>query len=500
MDSERRMNENQKQDHSMDRGQDRKQNEREIVLDLLMKTEHSGTHSHVLVRRALDRCGDLEDAQRSFIKRLYEGTLERQIELDRIIDRHLKDPSIRLKQAVRCVLRMSLYQIYYMDAVPDYAVLNEAGNLLRRRGLAAQVRFVNGVLRTVLREKEAGADPLDSQGEEAPLSVRYSMPPLMISIWEKQYGKEETEALLQSLLEIRPVTIRIDERLSQAQAEELIRGLKEAGADPQPAGLFPYARTIRGGGKVTGLPGFAEGLFTVQDLSSMTVAEAAGIGGGETIFDLCAAPGGKSVHCASKLLALAEREGKPAGRVYAFDVSADKIRMIRENAQRMKTDNVICGVRDARSVSDQTSEKADIVLCDVPCSGLGVIGRKRDIKYHVSREKLTSLTYLQKEILRGAVRCVKKGGVLIYSTCTIHRAENEEMARFIQEELGFEPDPLFPHLPEELRKDFMSWKPHGSRGSLQLKRDPDGNMLQLLPHRHASDGFFVARFRRRLHE
>ena len=468
------------------------------MLDLLMQTEHSQAHSHVLVRRALDRCGDLEDAQRSFIKRLYEGTLERQIELDRIIDDHLRDPSIRLGKAVRCVLRMSLYQIYYMDAVPDYAVCSEAGNLLRSRGLSAQVRFVNGVLRTILREKEAGQGPLsDDQDKPVPLSVRYSMPPLIIDLFQKQLGETETQALLERLLEIRPVTIRIDERLSGTQQQELIASLAEAGAHPEPAGLFPYAYTIGGSRKLTELPGFAQGYWTVQDLSSMMVAEAAGIEGGERIMDLCAAPGGKTVHCAAKLLVKAQETGKPAGSVYAFDVSEDKIRRIRENAQRMKTENVIAGVRDARTVSDLTEKKADIVLCDVPCSGLGVIGRKRDIKYHISREKLTSLTCLQKEILQGAAHCVKEGGVLIYSTCTINRAENEEMARYIIETLGFEPESLAPYLPDQLRGDLTSWKPHGSRGALQLRKDPDGNMIQLLPHRHHTDGFFAARFRRK---
>ena len=212
----------------------------------------------------------------------------------------------------------------------------------------------------------------------------------------------------------------------------------------------------------------------------MLVAEAAGLQGGETVYDVCAAPGGKSMHCASKLLALAKRaeEGAAAmkaGTVHAFDLSKGKTAQIMKNVRRMHLPNVVVTQRDALLPVPAEAGAADVLLCDLPCSGLGVIGRKRDIKYHVSPAQLEELAKLQKDILRSAVGYLKEGGVLIYSTCTINRGENEEIAAFIEKELGFTADPLAPHLPA------------GIPGI-------DGHMLQLLPHIHGTDGFFLARF------
>ncbi len=293
-------------------------------------------------------------------------------------------------------------------------------------------------------------------------------------MWEEDYGKEETAKLLQALLEIRPVTIRMDTRVPESEREKTIQAWKDMGVVVEPAKWIPYAVTVKKTPGITNLPGFAEGQFAVQDESSMMVAYAAGLGKEDrlprpVILDLCAAPGGKSMHAASMA---------PDATIYSFDLSLQKTEQIRTNAARMGYDNITVGEHDATEFDESLVEKGDIVICDLPCSGLGVITKKRDIKYNVNQKTIRSLVSLQKEILRNAVRYVKPGGVLVYSTCTIDRQENEKIADYLKKDLGLVPDPIVELLPENFP-------------CIDKKA---GNRVQLLPHVHGTDGFFVARF------
>lgn len=455
----------------------RRDNSRRIVLQILRSCRGKGTYSHVAVKRALDEHDDLSRQQKAFIKRLAEGVLERAIELDELIRRYSRNGEP--EDDVRDVLRIGLYQILYMDAVPDRAAVNEtaalAKSLHQGRGITG---YVNGLLRSVIRDRESGRFRQKTRGET--LAQKSSMPQWIVDMWTGIYGEERTKSLLDAFLQIRPVVIRFDARLSAEEIEACCALLTEAGVQVQPGRWFDRARVISATSNLAALPGFAEGLWSVQDESGMFVAQAAGISGGETIIDPCAAPGGKTMDAASRLLAIAAREGKDPGQVYSYDIGGKKIERIRENCRRMNLTNVTAQERDARTAvpADQAGT-ADIVLLDVPCSGLGVMGRKRDIKYRASLSKIQSLTMLQKQIVRRAVKYLKKGGVLIYSTCTICRAENEHMAQYIERELGLRPDSLAPYLPEGVRGDL------GGRYH---------NCLQLLPDVHGTDGFFVARF------
>ena len=465
--------------------------EREAVLEILAKIREDGTYSHIAVKEVLDRCEreGMDRRQRAFAKRLAEGVTERRIELDDIIRRYTKK-GVRIRPVIRDILRMGIFQILYMDAVPDPAACNEAVKLTKAMGKKELAGFVNGILRTVVREKgkiqemhgsgsirgtgfTKSSDRPDSPAEK---SRRYSMPEWIIRMWEEQLGAEETEKLLAALLEIRPVVIRFDDRCSCERREKVLAQMEEMGVTVQSGRFLPYCRELTGTDSISALPGYREGLWTVQDESSMMVAEAAGLSGGENVLDICAAPGGKSMHCASKLIST----GKP-GHVHAFDLSKGKVALIEKNVRRMHLTNVTAAQRDALMlIPDEEKETADVLLCDLPCSGLGVIGRKRDIKYHVTPEQLEELSDLQKRILRGAVSYLKEGGVLIYSTCTVNRGENEQIAAFIEEELGLMPDPLAPYLPKEL-----------------VSERPDTHQLQLLPHVHGTDGFYLARFVKR---
>lgn len=460
--------------------------EREAVLTILTRIREEGTYSHIAVKEMLDQCEreGMDRRQRAFVKRLTEGIIERRIEIDNVIRTYTKKGA-RIRPVIRDILRMGIFQILYMDAVPDSAACNEAVKLTKLSGKKELSGFVNGVLRTVAREKDKGifaaaAREEGASSDPAALSRKYSMPEWIIRLWNEQRSEQDTRALLEALLEVRPVSIRFDDRCSAADIEKILAGMQEKGVTATKGHYHALCYELTGTDSVATLPGYREGLWTVQDESSMLVAEAAGLQGGETVYDVCAAPGGKSMHCASKLLALAKRaEGGAAavkaGTVHAFDLSKGKTAQIMKNVRRMHLPNVVVTQRDALLPVPAEAGAADVLLCDLPCSGLGVIGRKRDIKYHVSPAQLEELAKLQKDILRSAVGYLKEGGVLIYSTCTINRGENEEIAAFIEKELGFTADPLAPHLPA---------------GILGI----DGHMLQLLPHIHGTDGFFLARF------
>jgi 16S rRNA (cytosine967-C5)-methyltransferase len=445
-------------------------NERDLVLGVLLENEKKGTYSHILVREMLDAHQDLSEQQRAFMKRLTEGTLERRIELDSVIDRFSKKPASGLRPLIRQILRMGIYQILYMDSVPDSAAASEAVKLAKLHRMDALSGFVNAVLRNVIRSRDKGE--LESLMGEASLSVRYSMPQWLIDLWKEQLGEEETDKLLKSLLEIRPVCIRFSPDEGPEERERILSQMREAGTKVTPGRWLPYAFCLTGTSALQELPGYREGLWTIQDESSMFAVEACGIRGGETVMDVCAAPGGKSMHAASLL---------KEGRVLAFDLSHKKTEQIRKNIRRMGMEEKISvSEQDARVHNSRYEACADILLCDLPCSGLGIIGRKRDIKYRISRQELTDLAALQREILKNAVTYLKPGGVLIYSTCTIDALENQENADYIEKELKLQADSLVPFLPPEIP---------GIEGEGM-------NRLQLLPHVHGTDGFFVARFRK----
>ena len=468
-------------------------NEREAALEILTRIREEDIYSHIAVREMLDRCEreGMDRRQRAFVKRLTEGVIERRIELNEVIRKYVKKGT-RIRPVIRDILQMGIFQILYMDSVPDSAACNEAVKLTKEYGKKELSGFVNGVLRTVAREKEKGefgGRAASADGQRAAelsggqnieerifsLSRKYSMPEWIIRMWTEQMGEEETEKLIAALLEIRPVSIRFDERVSEEVVAQTIEKMKAKGVKVTNGHYFSYCYYLTGTDSLTTLPGYREGLWTVQDESSMVAAEAAGLTGGETVYDICAAPGGKSMHCASKLMKLG------SGTVHSFDLSRTKVTQIAKNARRMRLDNIVIGQRDALApIPSEEEGTADVLLCDLPCSGLGVIGRKRDIKYHVTEAQLEELADLQKKILKNAVRYLKEGGTLIYSTCTINEGENARIADYIEKETGLSPDPLAPHLPEGIP---------GISG-------PDGNRLQLLPHVHGTDGFFAARFKK----
>lgn len=444
-------------------------NTRELILGILLEVNKEGQYSHLVIRSTLEKYQYLEKQERAFITRVCEGTLEYKLRLDYILNRFSTVPAEKMKPVIRELLRSSVYQILYMDSVPDSAVCNEAVKLARKKGFYNLTGFVNGVLRKIAREYGSIRFPGKEEPEEY-LSVIYSMPKWLVQRFLEQYGFEKTEKMLEAFLKEKPTTIRIREYLVEKEA--VLESLKSQKVTVEKAPYVENAYYVKDYDYLPALHAFRVGSIQVQDVSSMLVGDIAAPKEGDYVIDLCAAPGGKTLCIADKL--------KGTGRVDARDISRTKTDYIRENAIRQNFLNVVVTEKDATQLDSDSLEKADIVLADVPCSGLGVMGRKTDIKYKLNPAKIQELAGLQREILEQASTYVKPGGTLIYSTCTIGKEENQDNVEWFLEHYPYELESLDPYLCEELRSETTK-----------------KGYLQLLPGVHKCDGFFIARLKRK---
>ena len=337
-------------------------NTRLLVMEMLLSVSKKEAYSHVIIKEVLDKYDYLSSQEKSFIKRLFEGTLERKIQLDYVINQFSKVKVNKMKPVIREILRMSVYQIIYMDSVPDSAACNEAVKLCSRKGFQNLKGFVNGVLRNIARQKDSIAYPED-------LSIKYSMPQWIIDLWKKQYDDETIEKILQGLLEEHPVTIRLRDKEKLEQIKDYLE--KNDGSVIK----HPYAEDayiLTGTDNLRNLPGFDEGAFVIQDVSSNLAVKCLDIKKDSLVIDICAAPGGKSM-LASDLLS-------DTGKVIARDISQKKVSLMEENFERTKLTNIMAEVKNALEEDKEYEGKADYVIADIPCSGLGIMGKKRDIK------------------------------------------------------------------------------------------------------------------------
>ena len=392
---------------------------RELALMILLEIER-GDKSHIVLRQVLEKYQYLSKQDRAFLTRLAEGTTERRIELDYIINQFSKVKTEKMKPVIRNILRCAVYQIKYMDQVPDSAACNEAVNLAIRKGFKNLRGFVNGVLRNIARNIDKIAYP---ENTEEFLSIKYSMPQWIIRMWVRDYGEEKTKYILEGFYKERATTIRINGNATTK--EELIRELTGEGIQVKEHPLLASALLISGYDYLAAIPAFREGKFQVQDAASIMVAEQAGIKEGDYILDVCAAPGGKALHAAQIL--------NGTGMVEARDLTEMKVELIRENILRMGFENIRAVQQDATCFDADSEEKADVLIADLPCSGLGVLAKKTDLKYKMNPETETEVAALQREILDTVCRYVKPEGTLMYSTCTISRTENEENAGWFAE-------------------------------------------------------------------
>lgn len=445
-----------------------KPNIREAALDTLLDMETTGKLSHIAIGETYARLQFVPRQDRAFYTLLCEGTTEQKIYLDYALNSVSKTKMEKCRPLIRVLLRLSAYQILF-TGVRDAAACNEAVILAKKRGFRNLSGFVNGVLRNLARKKEEIRLPDKDKDPEYYLVVKYSMPPWIVKKFVEDYGIKDTERIIASFLKARPVTIRVNH--SRTTRERLMEEFDTLGVSSKQAPWFDDALYISGFSNLERIPPFRRGDFTVQDISSMLPVAVADLKPGDQVVDVCAAPGGKTFHAADIV--------GPQGRVIARDLSVKKTDYIEDNNDRMGFGQVQIEEWDARIPDEKLFSTADLVIADLPCSGLGIMGRKNDIKYHMTMEQTKELIKLQREILSVIWRYVKPGGQLIYSTCTLNKAENQENALWIKENT-----PLIPvSIEEKLPKDLKN-------------RTGKEGWLQILPGIDPGDGFFVSKFRR----
>lgn len=444
-----------------------KANAREIVLDMLLEIIEDGKFSHTIMNRTLNKYQHLDKQERAFISRLCNGTVERYLTLDYRINQVASLPVAKMKPFIRNLLRLSVYQIIYMEHIPDSAVCNEAVKLAKKRGFAKLSGFVNAVLRSILRANETFALPDQGKDPIYYLEIAYSVPRWLVEELLRQYAFDQVERMLSAAMIEKKTSIRCN--LKKASPQQLKQQLIEEGVMVEDNAYLEYAFYIKDYDYLDKMEAFQQGYFTVQDVSSQLVCQVAGIKEHDFVVDVCAAPGGKSLHAAQM-----------AKTVSARDLTEYKVNLIEDNKKRLGINNVETTVWDATVSDPMMTEKADVVIADLPCSGLGVLGKKADIKYKLTQKQQKDLVDLQRKILRTVKDYVKSGGILIFSTCTVNKKENIENRDWFLDNFDFVAESLDPFLPKQLQDE------HTKNG-----------YLQLIQGVHDTDGFFISRMRRK---
>ncbi len=422
------------------------QNPREAALLALYEIEYGGAYSNMVVKDVLPKLEDSRD--KGLVTQLVYGVVRRKLTLDYIISRYSKVKIKKLSKYVLLILRMGVYQLYFTDKIPESAAVNESVKLAKKY-CGKSAGFVNGILHSVIRGKDTLEYPKDKIEN---LSIKYSFPEEMVELfWDTGFCEE----LLEALNGEPETTIRVN----TLKKEEL-----ETECEVSP--LYSSARILKGT-DIANNPDYLKGRIIPQDIGAMMAGLALSPKPGEVCIDMCAAPGGKTTHLGE----LMENNGK----IYAFDIHPHKIAIINKNAERMGISIIDAKVGDASKLNTELVSKADKVLADVPCSGLGIIRRKPDIKWN--KDDIEALPEIQYKILENASKYLKPGGELVYSTCTILKRENEDVVmRFLEENQEFELIKM--ELPEKLARE--------NKGYITLYPNIDG-----------TDGFFICKMKRK---
>ena len=403
---------------------------RKISFDILKKIETEDAYVGDVLDSALRTMQFSDKRDRAFITRLVEGVTERRISLDFLIAKFsTKGKKQEKKVDTQIILRMGIYQIRYMDSVPDNAAVSEMVNLTKSLGYEGLSGYINGLLRNVARAKEERK--LDSYLVSR-MDTRYSTPQWLCDFLVKTYGKEVARTILEDQYIEHDTVVRVN--TLKTTAEELKDSFEKAGITVKAGILSERSLRISGYDSIRRLPGYRDGLFVVQDETSTYTVEHIGINPGDKVLDICAAPGGKSL-LAYELTCGTDKDGnKVSGTVCSRDISENKIEKIRENAERLGVTSLNLEISDATELDEELAslpneEKFDVVIADVPCSGLGIMGRKNDIKYHMTADIMKELSEQGLVILKNASQYVKPYGRICFSTCTINPAENGDVVR-----------------------------------------------------------------------
>lgn len=433
---------------------------REAALHNLMAIEEGGSYANLVTGRGTQA---LSDAERRLATELTQGVTRRRGTLDWTLGQLLKDPLEKLTPPIRNLLRLGAYQLLYLTKVPASAAVNESVKLAHRYGHAGVAKLVNGVLRTLDRRRGELEPPRFETDPVAAMTHRYALPPWLAERWVERYGEAAESLGAWSLV---PPRLALRVNTIKATVEQVTAALAAAGVAFEPSAVVPEGLRLQGTVDVTALPGYNEGWWYVQDEGAMLISRCLDPQPGETVIDVGAAPGGKTTH-------LAQLMGN-RGTVLAVDSHAGRLQLLQENCERLGVDIVTLVERSGADLSDLP--QADRILLDVPCSGLGVLPRKPDVRWRQTPAGIQALTAIQDALLDAAATRVKPGGRVVYSTCTISREENQDrIRRFLATHPDFSLGDLAPHLPEAWRTDIE-----------------DTGMIQLWPPRHGVDGFFIA--------
>ncbi|MFV0636061.1 16S rRNA (cytosine(967)-C(5))-methyltransferase RsmB [Mitsuokella sp. WILCCON 0060] len=441
---------------------------RETAVRILYEVHENGAYANVALAKAL-RQENLSEQDRRFVTELVYGAVKAGDTLDWILRRYVNRPVRKIQPLVREILHLGLYQLFYLDKVPASAACNTAVDLAKGMGMKGLSGFVNAVLRTAVREPQKAAFPSGKGHATEGLALRSQHPEWLVRHWVKTFGFEAAEKLCdfdneQPVLSVRTNTLKTDR-------ESLLRELKACGAEAEASLWAPEGILVHSHGSLDTLKPLQEGRCQVQDESSMLVAHVVGPQPGEFVIDCCAAPGGKTTHLAALM--------QDKGRILAGDIYDHKLLRIEENANRLGIHIIETEKIDAREIGEAYEGMADRVLVDAPCSGLGVLRRKPDARWRRTQEEIEKLPFLQLAILESAAAAVKKGGVLVYSTCTIELAENQGVvSRFLEQHPEFQLETTGNFLP------------------LPTKHR-EAKMVQLLPNIDGTDGFFICRMQRK---
>lgn len=444
-------------------------NSREITMEILVDINKNGAYSNKAIDRHLNKSISSQDE--NLIRELVYGVLENKIYIDYILSKASKIRVKKIHFQIIEILRTAIYQIIFMDKIPDSAAVNEAVNLAKKFGHKGTIGFVNGVLRSIVREKDSFAN-IDIKDKAKYIATKYSHQEYMVKRWIKEYGEDFAEDLCISnnqrpLLNIRVNTLKITK-------ENLLNRLEDMDYDVLEAKYAKDCLIIRNPFRITETEEFKKGYFTIQDESSILVGQITNPKKGSLILDVCAAPGGKSTHLAQLM--------NNKGKILSRDIYDHKIDLIKDNIKRLGVSNIEVQIYDALKLDENLISKVDYCIVDAPCSGLGLIRRKPEIKMNRSEDDISNLIDLQKQIINIAKQYVKVGGILVYSTCTIEPEENINLIReFLQENSSFK----LVNIEDEF----------SCKENLDTLKE---GYIQLFPNIHGTDGFFIAKMIREL--
>ncbi|RDV83453.1 16S rRNA (cytosine(967)-C(5))-methyltransferase RsmB [Ammonifex thiophilus] len=444
---------------------------RELALKVLYAVDVEGAYGNLALTSIMGKYRP-QGPERALLTELCYGTLRRLNTIDWVLAKFIKRPLCEQNPWIRNILRLAVYQILYLDRIPPAAATNEAVELAKKYAPPSMAGFVNAVLRRVVREKDNLTFPDIRTNPVDHLALKYSHPTWLVEMWLKEFGLEETIRICEANNQPAAATLRTN--LLRITREELMERLRqEADLRVSPTLYAPEGIRVQGFFDLQHLPSYQEGLFYIQDESSMLAAHALAPASGSFILDVCGAPGGKATHLAELM--------RDSGRILVVDIYAHRLALVVANVRRLGLKSVETLQADARSLDRQFAGQADYVLADVPCSGLGVLRRKPDIRWRKEPEIFPGLVALQQEILESAAACVRPGGVLLYCTCTLGEAENlGQIKRFLSRHSDFLLEDLRPFLPEALDRE----------GTLRH------GYIQIMPYQ-GMDGFFIARLRRK---